>query len=149
MTLTTKTSVVTQAIIDLLEANSVSLGLKQVFYGDEELIPKYPSVGVDPGPLRRNYTGESLRTDNNFTVYLMVYHGAIRSAQITRKAADVLAETIVDLLHTNVRLGEGSAQLLIDSLVTVTEPGFAKRGNELLQTTRIQWTGYNKTALVV
>ena len=115
----------------------------RVYYGDVTMIAAFPTVTVEGESLNREFSGAMTRTDNNFRVFLMVYHARIADAHFTQRAADQMRETVVDLLHTDIRLNER----VLSSIVTAQEPGIARMGNDLLRASRISWTGYNKTGL--
>ncbi len=141
MTLTQRLSVVSQAIIDLLEANKESLGIEDVFDGDMSLIPRTPAIAVVMDSKDRTLSGAPNRVDNTFSIYLMVYHGKIQDIQINQRAAVVLTEEIELLLHADNTLGG----ILIDSRVTAVQQGAVDRGNSKLRTSRMTWYGMSKT----
>jgi hypothetical protein len=145
MPVTAKLSVVTQAIVDLLVANAVPLGVgtSDIYYGDIEKVPRSPSIAVEPVERPRELAGVSMQVENAFTVYIFVYVLGIDSSQDLRKSCDVLAESIEDVLHTNKKL----SGLLIQSWVTNFESGYAVRGGVLLKCVRLTWNGVSKTMI--
>jgi len=141
MALTNQITVLTQYIVDRLTTSKTSLGLKDIFYGDQELIPRYPAVAVDSVSKERELAGLPFRTDNNFTILLLVYHAQISNTAVTRKSCDEFAEAIELNLHDDTTMGGN----VIHGYVTMMESGFAVRGGSQLRATRITWSGYSKT----
>lgn len=137
---------IVQAHVDLMNANKVALGLQAVFYGDQKLIPSYPSVTVEGGPVSRELSGlgGKGRTTNIIQVYYMIYNAKLADIQATRKAADQLAESIMDTIHTDMTLGGR----VIHGFVKAIEPGYVTRGADLLFASRLTWEGKTKTLIV-
>lgn len=149
MTTTSATSTITQALVDLMITNKTALGLKDVFYGDQNLIPKVPSLSVEPGARSREYTQTGLQTTVDLIEFIMIYHGGYRDVQVTKKATDVLAEAVEAVLHLN-RTQIGTAdQLVVHSLVTSVEPGFAERGKQIFVVHRLTWEALVKERIGV
>ena len=138
-------SVIVQYIVDKFEANKTALGVKDVFYGDQNRIPNIPSITVEGGDKDRSYTQTGLQTVVNLPVFIYIYHSGIRDLQITKKACDELAEAVEALLHTDVNLGG----LVVNGLVTSMEPGFANRGKEIFVVHRLTWQGIAKVRIGV
>ena len=139
---------VTKAIQTLLQANYVALELdrpEDVTYGDQDKIPRTPFLCVESGPKTRTIDGKgaSGRTENNFTVFIMCYISNIRSVQENREDADLFAEQIEALLHSDVQLGG----IVIHGFVTSIEPGYATRSGALMRVARITWQGLTKTLI--
>jgi len=135
---------ISQYIKDLL-ANNTTLGLQDVWYGDQQLVPRVPAAAVEPGTLRRSLGGVSPGgvTENYIAVYVMVYHAGIKDTQTTKKECDEHAEKIITALHADLTMGG----LVIHGFCTEVDPGYATRGGELFFATRIQWEGLTKTRL--
>lgn len=131
---------VTQAFVDLLNLNKVTLGLTDVWYGDQEMIPRTPAAAVESGQKTRELSGAPDVTTNRFTVFILVYMAKIQDVQTTRKAADQLAESIEALVHQDNTLGG----LVIFGMCTSVEPGYAIRGGTLMRAARITWEGFTK-----
>lgn len=139
----------------LVTANKVALGLQDIWYGDMDLIPHTPSLCVETGPTSRQLVGAPARVDNNFTVYLMIYHGKIQDVQLNRSDCDQMAVAVQNLLHTDLRLDnptyDGSVAtgngLVVFGMVTGIEPGYTVRSKSLMRTSRVTWEGTSKTNL--
>lgn len=132
-TFTKSTQVIVRYQVDLLRAHQAELGLKEVYYGDQEKIPDFPSVGVEGFPKQRRIIGThqfevTLRTG----IYL--YHGALQASYTTKEEADLLVEAIEDTLHADYTL-DG---LVVFGYVTRTAPGFAMK-DVMVRTVRLEW----------
>jgi hypothetical protein len=130
-------------MFDIVTAAKETLGIEQVFYGDQDLIGATPAVAVETGPLTQTLAGVSYRTENTFVVFFLVYHGELRNKQATKKACEELAEAIRTEVNANLTL-DG---LVLQGNVTNIEPGYAIRSNTMMRTTRISWTGISKTRI--
>ncbi len=144
-TLTGKLTDVCDAIFDLLTTEANDLGLKAVYYGDQDRIPTTPVACVEPDDKNKAYKGGGMGSylKVDFTVYILVYHDLITSPQTNRRGANLLAEDIETLLAQNSRL-DG---LVIESLVTQNTSGYAKKANQLMRASRLTWTGLSQTLL--
>jgi hypothetical protein len=131
--LTGNTTVVTQAVVDLLLANP-QLGWKEVLYGDIDRIPKTPTICVESGAVELDWPpSPSFWTQHNFTVYAMCYFCKVVEQAQLKKEADAFAEAVRDVIHQNKTLND----IVIHGNVTLMEPGIARRGGAKLRTTRL------------
>jgi hypothetical protein len=141
--MTWKPSLVAQALVDLFESNKSSLGLTDVWFGDQALIPRTPAVAVELPTVSRELTDTGMMTTNRFETALFVYHSELQDINKTRKEASELAEDCVDLLDTKFDL-DGT---LIHGHVESIEPGYAQRSNAMYQAVRLNYVGLTKTRL--
>lgn len=137
---TKDSTVVTQAIIDLLQvpATKAALGVKEVYYGAQELIPDYPAVEVESFPKERTLSTEraTLRQFHiTIRVGIMVLFGKVQSSEINKKEAESLIERIENKLHEDFTLGG----LVIAGFVTRVEPGVIPRQGVMLRASRLVW----------
>lgn len=141
----------TQYVIDKLKANAsvlvtstgVTVGAEDIYYGDQDKMPRTPSICVDPNVRRRDLQGVSFRTDNNFVIHILVYHSKLQDNQLTRKEAQQISEAIETLLHQDPQLGG----LVIHSFCSLNESGYVYRNNTMYRTNRITFEPYSKTRL--
>lgn len=150
---TADVSVLTQYIVDMLSADPYLGGLltnplQDVWYGDEALIPRFPTVTVESSNLSSILGGAPYRTDNDIRVVLIVYASKVQPGEITRKEADQLAYAIRSKLHTDRTLGG----LVIHGFVSSIEYGYAVRRTTgstatLIRAARLTWDGKNKLML--
>lgn len=144
-TLTDKLSPVVEAIYDLSLTNREVLGLEDVWFGDQELIPRFPALAIEPGVLTKSLYGGGLngKTENKFTVYGILYLQRVSDVQETKKEVTKQAEDIMDLWTSDSTLGG----LLTFSFVSAIEPGYSMRKQSLLRAARIVWEGTNVTPI--
>lgn len=137
-------STVASAVKALLDADT-TLGLREVYYGDQEKIPATPSVCVEPSLLSRELAGIGGKgqTQNQFVVYVICYLAKIQDEQITRLASDQLAEAIMDVLHSSITM----SGTVVHGFVTAVEYGYTRRTGALSRVARLTWTGMSKTAI--
>ena len=129
--------------------------IEDVWYGDQNLLPHTPAICVETGNLARQFAGVPYRVENNFEVYIMVYHGEITDKQINRDICEKLAVQIQDLMHSDIRCDNPlydpavstAAGLVIYGMVSAIEPGYTVRQRSLMYTTRITWFGMSKTSI--
>lgn len=149
--ITDSVDTITQYVIDKLITNAallkstsgVVVGSDDIYYGDQEKFPRTPSICVDPGNRRRDLQGVSYRTDNNFTLYIYVYHAKVQDNQLTRKEAQQISEAIETLLHQDPQLGGN----VIHGFCSLNESGYVYRQNTMYRTNRITFEPYSKTRL--
>lgn len=123
------------------------LGVVDIFFGDQANMPHSPTVCVEPGPVRSEYQGAPFVTNNELTVYIMLYHSKVSlpagSLQDAAKESISLAQQIRDLLHEDKTI-KGR---VLHGFVTNLEPGYATRGGSLWRSTRITWQGMSKVSI--
>jgi len=142
-TLTTDMTIVTQMIVDKLTDAADELGLANVYYGLQELIPEYPAVCIESFPKRRaSYGTHSFNVE--LAVGLLVYHGKIQSSTVTKKECEVMAERIQDKLHEDFYLGG----LVLFGYVTRVDPGVSRVQEVMIRSTRIIWEATSKERYV-
>jgi hypothetical protein len=145
MALTDLMSVVTSALIEILEAEKAAYGIRQVFDGDVSIVPETPSVAVIPGQKNRELYGAGLMTKVDLSVALMIYHNRLQETQKTQREVIELSEGIEELFHRHGNQTLGS--LVIFGMFTMVEPGYADRQGTVLRTTRMTWEAQSRHGL--
>lgn len=143
MPLTDDQGVVAQALVDLVRKDWSNIGFPtkdDIYYGDQERYPRFPSLAVEPAPTERQLYQTGLQEKIDFTMYLLLFHGPIATTSDRRKETDTLAQSVVDQLHTDRKLGG----LVVHGHPTNVEPGFFARGGAMLVAHRITWTGTSR-----
>jgi hypothetical protein len=132
-------------MVGILEDHT-ELGFEDVFFGDQDMVPRTPAIAVDPLRLDREIQGimSGGMTKNTFLIYVFVYHAPIQNGQVTRQESDQLADAVQNVLHQDLTLGG----LIIHGFCTMSESGVAHRGGSMLRTHRITWTGISKKGLL-
>lgn len=131
--LTDSLGTVTQYLFDKFDGTKDTYGLLDVFYGDQSLIPRSPCLCVEPGPKNRQVGGVNRRSDNTFYVYLILYHGEVRSSQSNMKDVVTLAEQIETVVHADPRLGG----LVTHCFCSQVLPGYQQKTGGLMRAARI------------
>lgn len=133
-----------------LEVAKTDLGLADIFYGDQDRIPRTPTVCVEPGSKNRDLNGHPRRTEVRFTTYLIVYHYMVRSTEEIREANDDLAEDIETLLHLDAQLRDSEGEpTVIDSIVSSIESGYQQKRNSLFRASRLTFEARSQIHLPV
>lgn len=144
--MTDKLSVVTQAVVDKLKAYQAPTNLfsnNNVYFGDEQLIPRVPSAVVNPDPgYTAELTGTGMQKRNTFSLQIILYHAKLGEGNIRRKEVVELAEGVMDYLHEDRQFGG----MLYHSFVNSIEPGYQQlMDRTFMVATKIGWEGYSKT----
>jgi hypothetical protein len=134
-----------------LNANKAALGLQAVYYGDQNLIPKTPSLCVQPGTVERTLSGALWQTDNFIDVLLLIYHGEVQSKQVNQEECDVFTVAVEDFLHTDHYLSntgiDAAAPLITQGFVTRIEAGSLRRDGKLMFASRLTYRAFTKTRI--
>lgn len=143
MALTDSSDVIATYIYNMLNnpTNKTALGIIDVWYGDQELMPNTPTVCVNPGTKKREFSGATFRTLNQIETYVMVYFGAIQDTQINVHGATQLADGIETLVHSDLKLGGN----VIAVLATQNEPGMINKAGVWMMGARITFESMTKT----
>ncbi len=135
---------IVQATVDLLKGDA-SLGLKDVYYGDQTGIPRTPAATVELGDKAREYNQTGLFTNVLVTLSIIVYHGLLADVQRIKKELDQFVQAVEDKLHVDNTLGG----LVISGIVTAVEPGTAVVGNAQFYAHRMSWEAMIKERIGV
>lgn len=131
-----------------LVASKELLGIKRVYYGDQERIPETPSVCVEPGGKTRELNGMPRRTEVTMVCFIFVYHYRLASPEDIREENDELAETIEAFLHTDAQLRVATVPTVIDSMVRGVESGISNKGrNSLFRASRLTFEARSQVLL--
>jgi hypothetical protein len=123
---------------------------RDVFFGDQQRIPRTPALCVEPGGKVRQLQGAPRRTEVTLSVYIIVYHYLVAQASVVREADDQLAETIEAFMHeaqNNQLLDTNSEPTVIDSMVTNVESGWMPKGNSLFRASRLAFEARTQVQL--
>ena len=129
--------------IQELLANDGSLGLQDVWYGDQELIPRVPAISIEPNGVDSLLAGVPFMVENTLTFILMLYYGGVQDVQISKRDCIEYAQTVMDAMHADKTMGGN----VIHGFCTSVEYGVATKGNALIFASRITWQGLTKTQL--
>lgn len=143
MALATNMSQIAEYLVTLINTNRVSLGVDNVYYGDQQKLDAGVIVCVEPDEKVRILKGATRRTDLTFTLQIFVYHSLLQSPITSRKQNDICAEAVETLIHSYPRLGG----LAIHSLVTTIQSGVVTKSNSLVRASRLQFEAKSEQIL--
>lgn len=146
MALTDKASVVALAVKDLIETNKYSLGIDQVYYGDQLNIPNAKCVAVRVGRKTRERAGAAGpggRMTNYMPITINIYNSTVTDEASARLVVDQLAEAIEDLLHQDITLGG----VILDGFVSEWDPDPVFRTGSLFRVVQLTFQARSKTNL--
>lgn len=134
----TDNAVMCRFLTDKLNGAKNALQLADVFYGDQERLPRTPAACVEPGEKQRELNGAPRRTMITFTNYVIVYHNPVKTATKIREEDDQRAEAIERFIHADPYFADNlGADQVIDSLVTSIESGYQMKNNTLYRASRL------------
>lgn len=125
-----------------------------IFYGDQNKIPRSPAICVEPGDKTRSWPPKpSLRTENDLSVHFFVYYAAVTGSEELKLTADLLGEKLEEYIHENhLTLADADGNpLIIHGHVVVNEPRYIMRNSNrtLFHASHLTWRAITKTQLTV
>jgi len=139
-TLTTSSVEVTTRIHDMLTERMEELGLVKVYYGQQRMMPDFPSACVESLPKERAWNGAGHRFEVKLRVGILVYCTKIQSSTITKKESEIIAEAIEDVLHEDFTLDN----LVLHGMVTRIDYGVSRVEDIMIRSVRIQWEAMSR-----
>jgi hypothetical protein len=142
----------TELLIDKIAGNAANFIIpfteEDVYYGDQDRIPRTPSVCLEPGDKNRELEGSPNMTKNQFQIYILIYHNKAQDIQLTRKECDQLAYDIEQYIHQDLQLKNGgTTPNVIHGFIRANESGYTFKQGTLYRTARLTYYGLNKTSL--
>lgn len=137
---------ITQYWLGKIKTDYATLGFNQaedIFFGDQEKVPRTPSLCLEPGTKTRDIVPPSASTMNSLSVVFILYHSPVKENQQARIELLTFAEALEAYLHQDLQAGG----LVTYGYVTSLEPGYVVRGNTLMHAARMTWEGQSKTRL--
>lgn len=116
-----------------------------IFFGDQDRIPRTPAVCIEPGEKNRELQGAPNMTLNTFDVFVLIYHNKMQEIQLTRRECDQLAYEVELRLHQNLQLGG----IISHGFCVSNESGYTYKQNTLYRTARLTYRATSKTSLPV
>jgi hypothetical protein len=150
---TPRGSVIANKIVEHLELNASSLGLKAVFYGDQARIPTSPVACVEPAITDRELRTTQVGTTNTFQIAILLYHTSIEGTQTIQEVLDVISEDVAKSLNRESmapQVGGGTqfGGTIIHGHVRRLEFGYRLLADKLMRCNRLIWTGTTMTPLL-
>jgi hypothetical protein len=132
---------------DMLE-EADSLAFADVFYGDQELIPRVPTACLEGDQFEEDPTDVGLTTNIVFTVQVIVYHSSMDGAETTRRDTDLYAEAVKAVLNSNRQLrsdiNDGTTGLVTHCWVGNITYGYAVRQKKLMRAVKLQFNAVTR-----
>lgn len=135
-----------------LTDNMETLGLKAIFYGDQDRLSTTPIACVEPGNKAQAFGGGGANRmlAVNLTTYILVYSSLVGSGQVNRLVSDDIAEAIEDLIHADRTLSNGAPAdqgIVIECHVSDISSGYATKANSIVRASRITVDGLSQNRL--
>lgn len=142
---TSKASEVTQAVLKVVNDNSRTMGIRVVYYGDQDVITEAPAVCVIPAVKRKMWANSGLMVESNFELSLLVYSTSItKTIGEIQAECDKLTEDLEDLLDiVSSPAQNGGTQLgglITQGICTGIEYGYKRFNDKLVRMNRIIWS---------
>lgn len=141
--LTVTLSSVAEYLVNKFEEQKGPLELEDVYYGDQQKIPRYVSLCVQPDTHDFELAGAPRRVLSVPTIMVMVYHGQLQSVQANLLECDQHAYRIAEAINTDDDLGG----MIIHGYVTKVESGSVQRGSSPVRATRLTYQATAKELL--
>jgi hypothetical protein len=132
---------VIEYLVNLLETNQETVGLKFVGWGQERLIPEYPAALVVPGQVQRNWHSTH-KWELIFLSEIWIYHAKLSDSHHTRTRDDLrLAMAVKNVVHEDLRLSNGAGPQCVMAWINAEDPAFIRRPpNDAVVGTRMEHT---------
>jgi len=150
---TYKGTVIAKKVIQLINDNkeAFGVGVKQVHYGDQQLIPQVPMVCVEPALVVRELNGTGMRTLNTIKVSIIVYHTGT-DTQTVQDECDDTTEDIEDFLNKEAMSylmgGNLLGGIVTSAFTDSAEHGYVLKSDRMMRANRLILTAFTHTPLV-
>ena len=140
MAYATAGTVIADYILGILTTNKVTLGLVDIWLGEQKLLPTTPCACVILGPTKVELVGTPRRVENTYDLTVQIYHSSLMDKQSLERECNQRAEAVQTFLNADPTMSGN----VIHSYVTGVEPGFASRGDSWYKSSRVSWTGFSR-----
>jgi hypothetical protein len=144
---TDRDDLVAQAIFDLIELNKATLFLDDVFYGNQNMIPRASAAVVTAMGKRRALAGVAApggRTDNDLMIIIDLHWSKVGDEATERKNCDDRAYALEQLIHADTTIGG----IIIHGFIDSVDRGETQIANgSMFRSVRMSFTGRTKTYL--
>lgn len=139
---------IAEALVTKLETNKVSLGLADVFYGDQEKLPSTPIACVEPDTKTNTLSSAQRKVQIEFQVFILLYHSAVQSPEANRRDSDQLAADIETLIHADrTLLRPDLTDRVIHCMIESVASGYVTKSNTLVRASRLTFSALSQTIL--
>lgn len=133
----------TAAVHTKLDDNKSYIDVQDVYFGDQERVPRTPCLSVEPGNKSREYNGAPRRFQVTLDTFIMVYVEKIQDMAANTRLVLAIAERVEEVLHADSTLGKR----VISSFVAESESGYATRDRTLLRAARLTFRATSQKML--
>lgn len=148
--LSASTRVIARRWFQILTDVKELLFIKDVWFGDQTVLPRTPAICVEPGVKRRSLAGVPDMTHMEIDTVFFIYHSEVsKDQQQARDDCIKFAEDVEEYLHVNhLRLlAADGTQLTIHGFCTDFDPGYSYRPRTLYNAVQMTWTNTTKVSL--
>lgn len=142
---------IAERFAQILDEVKETFFIKDVWFGDQAMIPHTPAICVEPGVERRLLEGIPDMTRMEIDTTFLVYHSIVgREQQQAKKDSIAFAKNIQHYLHANhliLMSKDGTRQLTIHSFCTDFDPGYSYKPRTLYNAVQMTWTNITKVSL--
>ncbi|HVI77449.1 MAG TPA: hypothetical protein VM715_04685 [Candidatus Acidoferrum sp.] len=138
---------VAKYLVGILDAAKTSLGVKDVFYGDQSLLPNVPAACVEPEPMSQEFVGVPFRMERRIRENIYVYYSRLGNRAQGRMDGEALSIAVADFLQLAEHRQAGG--LVIHSFITTYTPGYRAQGGHVFYATRLTWEGLVRVQLPI
>lgn len=139
--MTTSLLAVSKAMESRLIEAKRSLGLQDVFFGDQRMIPRTPTVCVAPVFVNIEPTSTGFQSLDELRLWVYIYHGKIQDYEDNLEECLALAESVRTLVDSDKK---NKDTVLFGYTERLELGASARNRTELMIVTRITWRGINK-----
>lgn len=127
--------VVTDHLFTLMNTNKATFTtpVQDVFYGDQNRIPRTPAITVAASQKTRELAGAPRQMMNNFEVFVNIFFSNVRDITLNHREADQLAEEVEAKIHEDITFNGR----VINSFVALNEAGFLNREDTQFRGSRL------------
>src|SRR5687768_7370388 len=97
--LTQSSEVIARRFYRIARNNKYTLGFADVWFGDQRMLPRTPSLCVEPGIAKRELAAAQNRTLNEIDTIFLIYHSPVSEMQNARRETIQVAENFVRYLE--------------------------------------------------
>jgi hypothetical protein len=149
--LTGSTLELAERFYEILDLAKAELGIADVWFGDQNIVPRVPAVCVEPGVERRELQGVPDMVLMRIDTGISLYHSKVdRTQQVARRECVLFAENIKRFLHVNhlrIFSADGTRQMTIHGFCTELDPGYAFMQGSRYNAVQMVWTSTTKESL--
>lgn len=149
-TLTDSTLIIANRMFEIVDEAKAFLGISDVWFGDQQALPRTPSLCVEPGMKKRTLQGVPNMPLTNIDTIFLLYHSKVDiDQQTTRRDCIKVAEDVELYLHQHCDplLASNGSQLTIQGMITEADPGYSYKSRSTYNAVQMTFTSQVKVNL--